>query len=227
MHACMITPENSDCVQSDVITENTCGNSGVAVFYFITFILACSMTTMNLIIAVILYSFFSFSKKEDEFELQGPHVFQFIETWSHWDQMATGKLSPSLLRQFLITLGEPMGVSSVEEAAELEDELWEARDPINNVNMMQDHNMELAFMDVLRALVLVRFEVLVPAPKDVMADEDDDAVKAPPQELGDLGEESEMLSPARDLSMANMSVTALDGSNIAPGEVNVPGAGER
>ena len=58
-------------------------------------------------------------------------------------------------------------------------------------------------------------------------DEDDDAVKAPPQELGDLGEESEMLSPARDLSMANMSVTALDGSNIAPGEVNVPGAGER
>jgi len=227
MHACMITPENSDCVQSDVITENTCGNSGVAVFYFITFILACSMTTMNLIIAVILYSFFSFSKKEDEFELQGPHVFQFIETWSHWDQMATGKLSPSLLRQFLITLGEPMGVSSVEEAAELEDELWEARDPINNVNMMQDHNMELAFMDVLRALVLVRFEVLVPAPKDVMADEDDDAVKAPPQELGDLAEESEMLSPARDLSMANMSVTALDGSNIAPGEVNVPGAGER
>jgi hypothetical protein len=67
MHEVMIHPPYCSPEEDDPLTSPTngagdCGSSFAAVIYFMSFTLLCALTTLNLIVAVILYAFFELSE---------------------------------------------------------------------------------------------------------------------------------------------------------------------
>jgi len=99
---------------------NDCGNSWLAVIYFITFYIMSNYTVLNLFIAVLLDSF-AFCANVDHAEITAFHLEKFRSTWfkftTNVDVNDIAKktdgttMSLFALHPFLEALGFPLGIS--------------------------------------------------------------------------------------------------------------------
>jgi len=140
---------------NEAILSNQCGSSGGAVFFFLTFILIASMTTMNLIIAVILFAFFDYSENALSDTLEGDRVNNFVVAWAKLDPLGVGMVDCSKIPSLLVANGAPLGAVKWNVAEDLEQKLWDSE-------LLLDRNGKVEFHEFLRVCVFVRFGVLVP-----------------------------------------------------------------
>merc|ERR1711988_501818 len=131
-----------------------CGTSASAA-YHITFTIICSLTTLNLIIAVILFAFFDFSESAKRPTLEGDKIARFEDAWAMEDKNAEGELPQSLIQKLILANGLPLGSSGktkFQDAEDLEQELWET-------GLLLDRNGKIQFRELLHAMVKVAFDV--------------------------------------------------------------------
>merc|ERR1711988_1871327 len=77
-----LTDPSGDYIMGMVYSD--CGTSASSA-YHITFTIICSLTTLNLIIAVILFAFFDFSESAKRPTLEGDKIARFEDAWSQFD----------------------------------------------------------------------------------------------------------------------------------------------
>lgn len=128
-----------------------CG-TGAASFYHITFIVICAFTTLNLIIAVILFAFFDFSESDKKPTLGGDKIQTFEDAWARFDKNAEGELECSLIPKLLMANGIPLGVKKFDEAEALEQNLWDSE-------LLFDYNGKIKFTEFLHAMVKCAYGV--------------------------------------------------------------------
>jgi len=128
-----------------------CGSSASST-YHITFTIICSLTTLNLIIAVILFAFFDFSESAKKPTLEGDKIARFEDAWSNFDKNAEGELPQSLVQKLILANGMPLGTKKFADAEDLEQELWES-------GLLLDRNGKIQFRELLHAMVFVAFGV--------------------------------------------------------------------
>ena len=128
-----------------------CGSSA-STTYHITFTVICSLTTLNLIIAVILFAFFDFSESAKRPTLEGDKIALFEDAWSKFDKNAEGELPQSLLQKLILANGLPLGTKKFADAEDKEQELWES-------GLLLDRNGKIQFQELLHAMVFVAFGV--------------------------------------------------------------------
>jgi hypothetical protein len=128
-----------------------CGSSASST-YHITFTIICSLTTLNLIIAVILFAFFDFSESAKRPTLEGDKIARFEDAWSNFDKNAEGELPQSLVQKLILANGLPLGTKKFADAEDLEQELWES-------GLLLDRNGKIQFRELLHAMVFVAFGV--------------------------------------------------------------------
>jgi len=150
---------------NEALLSNHCGSSGIAVFFFLTFILIASMTTLNLIIAVILFAFFDYSENALTDTLEGDRVQNFVESWAKLDPMGAGLVDCSKIPSLLVANGAPLGAAKWNVAEDLEQKLWDTE-------LLLDRNGKVEFHEFLRVCVFVRFGVLVPERVNKTQDEE-------------------------------------------------------
>jgi hypothetical protein len=134
---------------------SNCG-SAAGSFYHITFLVICAFTTLNLIIAVILFAFFDMSESDSQPTLEGDKIAVFEDAWADLDKNAQGEVSESHLTKLLLANGIPLGVKKFDETEEYKQELWET-------GLLFDRNGKIQFRELLNAMVKVSFGVDVPA----------------------------------------------------------------
>ena len=132
-----------------------CG-TGASSFYHITFTIICAFTTLNLIIAVILFAFFDFSESAKRPTLEGDKVQKFEDSWANFDKNADGELPCSFLPKLILANGPPLGVKKFADAEEREQDLWET-------GILLDRNGKIQFKELLHAMVMVAFGLNVAA----------------------------------------------------------------
>jgi hypothetical protein len=128
-----------------------CGSSASST-YHITFTIICSLTTLNLIIAVILFAFFDFSESAKKPTLEGDKIARFEDAWATFDKNAEGELPASNLSRLIMANGTPLGTKKFADAEDLEQELWET-------GLLLDRNGKIQFTELLHAMVFVAFGV--------------------------------------------------------------------
>jgi hypothetical protein len=126
MHELMTQPPHCTPAEEAEDGISDCGNPIAAWIYLITFTLVCAMTTLNLIIAVILYAFFDMSEEsllegDEVLRLRREHFDDYVEVWSNIDPEGVGHITAdsenwSTLAEFINKLQKPLGVDSFEEA---------------------------------------------------------------------------------------------------------------
>jgi len=128
-----------------------CGST-MSTTYHITFTIICSLTTLNLIIAVILFAFFDFSESAKRPTLEGDKIAKFEDAWANFDKNAEGELPCSVLPKLILANGLPLGVKKFADAEDLEQELWET-------GILLDRNGKIQFTELLHAMVFNSFGV--------------------------------------------------------------------
>ena len=126
MHDIMVEPPHCTPAEEAEDGFGDCGSPAGAAIFAISFTVLCSMTTLNLIIAVILYAFFDMSEEsllaDDEvMRLRRDHFDDYIEIWSSFDPEGVGQIVADLenwepLAELINSLPKPLGVDSYEEA---------------------------------------------------------------------------------------------------------------
>merc|ERR1711988_1241242 len=144
-----LTDPSGDYIMGMVYSD--CGSS-ISSTYHITFTIICSLTTLNLIIAVILFAFFDFSVSAKRPTLEGDKIARFEDAWSTFDKNAEGELPQSLLQRLIMANGFPLGTKKFADAEDLEQELWES-------GLLLDRNGKIQFRELLHAMVFVAFGV--------------------------------------------------------------------
>ena len=96
-----------------------CGVSrAVSVIYFGSFTLLCALTTLNLIVAVILFAFFELSEQDGSDDwvrcLTQQHFADFTEAWMTLDPEAVGKIPTESLPTLLDSIPPPLGANTNE-----------------------------------------------------------------------------------------------------------------
>lgn len=131
--------------------HSDCG-TGAGAAYHITFLVICAFTTLNLIIAVILFAFFDFSESDKKPTLGGDKIGVFEDAWAKFDKNAEGELPFSLIPRLLVANGLPLGVKKFDEAHDLEQELWETE-------LLFDYNGKIKFTEFLHATIKAAYGV--------------------------------------------------------------------
>merc|ERR1711871_814666 len=144
-----LTDPSGDYIMGMVYSD--CGSS-ISSTYHITFTIICSLTTLNLIIAVILFAFFDFSESAKRPTLEGDKIARFEDAWSNFDKNAEGELPQSLIQKLILQNGLPLGTKKFQDAEDLEQELWET-------GLLLDRNGKIRFHELLYAMVFVAFGV--------------------------------------------------------------------
>ena len=136
--------------------EGNCGSPGGAIAFFISFMLVASFVVLNLVVAVILENFSSLGNLRDDL-VSKDDIDVFKEAWSVFDPDADLKIPSKHLPDLVLATPPPMGLSGVSgsrlKALRLCLSL-EVRGPTGKTTKLkQDENGEVAFTDVLDALV--------------------------------------------------------------------------
>lgn len=105
-------------MNTSTCSGNDCGNSWLAIPFFVSFIIICTYVIMNLFIAVILDNFENQMKFEDS-ALNSSDLSRFTEIWSEMDPKATYMIKTSLLKNLLQRVGPPLGLPADCSRAEL------------------------------------------------------------------------------------------------------------
>ena len=173
-----LTDPSGDFLMGMVYSD--CGSSA-SVTYHITFTIICSLTTLNLIIAVILFAFFDFSESAKKPTLEGDKVAKFEDAWANFDKNAEGELPGSVLRKLILGNGLPLGVKKFADAEDLEQDLWET-------GLLLDRNGKIQFEELLHAMVMNAFGVNC---KEIQ-DDKDEARRAKKKKVLGIGDSSKI-----------------------------------
>ena len=116
----MVSPPDCDPNKND-LPNGDCGNSLLAVVYFVSYILLIFLVTVNMYIAVILENF-NEAQQQDEIGLCEEDMDAYIATWETYDAEATQFIHYRELTHFLDALDPPLRIPkpNEEEAAALE-----------------------------------------------------------------------------------------------------------
>ena len=87
-------------------------NIGITVFYFVSFILLCGFVMLNLVIAVILDNFESFSQNF-QLPVRDEDLYEFTEEWSRIDRRATYYINIRDLPTLLKRIRAPLGLRTI------------------------------------------------------------------------------------------------------------------
>jgi len=87
-------------------------NIGITVFYFVSFILLCGFVMLNLVIAVILDNFESFSQNF-QLPVRDEDLYEFTEEWSRIDRRATYYINVRDLPTLLKRIRAPLGLRTI------------------------------------------------------------------------------------------------------------------
>merc|ERR1711988_2094361 len=174
-----LTDPSGDYIMGMVYSD--CGSS-ISSTYHITFTIICSLTTLNLIIAVILFAFFDFSESAKKPTLEGDKIARFEDAWSSFDKNAEGELPQSLVQKLIMANGFPLGTKKFADAEDLEQELWES-------GLLLDRNGKIQFRELLHAMVFVAFGV------DCKKIEEEKREARRLRKLGLVGEDSVVATP--------------------------------
>lgn len=173
MHELMVQPPYCTPAEEAEDGISDCGNPLAAWIYMLSFTLLCAMTTLNLIIAVILYAFFDMSEEsllepDQVMKLRREHFDSYVDAWTNFDPEGVGQIVADsknwvTLAKLINQLPKPLGVDSVEEAAEVAKEILsqtgdarKSRLPTENLPMLravweqvdQDHDDSLGRPEV-------------------------------------------------------------------------------
>ena len=112
MTEAMLSPESGKC--NNELEHPNCG-SGVAVPYFISFMLLGSFIFLNLVVAVILENFSSLGNINSDL-VSASDVELFKEAWSELDPDAHNYIGAYKLKDLLVALPPPLGVKGTRDA---------------------------------------------------------------------------------------------------------------
>ncbi|CAG7822841.1 unnamed protein product [Allacma fusca] len=100
------TYRNIECGDPDT---GECPNFGVAVLYFVSFLLITHLIVINMYVAIILENFEDASR-EEEVGIVEDDLEMFYVQWSRYDPQATQFISFDQLSEFLGSLDRPLGI---------------------------------------------------------------------------------------------------------------------
>jgi len=101
----MCTGESWNGIMHDVMEHS----GGASSLFFVFFMVIAAQLMLNLVIAILLDEF-SDRGKTDSYEVTPADLDHFTRVWSDFDPEATLKLQVKKVPEFLIALGEPLGV---------------------------------------------------------------------------------------------------------------------
>ncbi|NXP10427.1 SCN5A protein, partial [Thinocorus orbignyianus] len=89
--------------------EQSCANTGVGIFFFVSYVIISFLIVVNMYIAVILENF-SVATEESTDPLCEDDFDMFYETWGKFDPQATQFIEYSALSDFADALAEPLRI---------------------------------------------------------------------------------------------------------------------
>lgn len=107
LDALMVKPPQCDPYYNNLPNGN-CGNTWVAVVYFVTFILITYLIIVNMYIAVILENF-NQAHEQEEIGITDEDIEMFYAVWQLYDPLATQFIQFEKLPYFIANLGPPLG----------------------------------------------------------------------------------------------------------------------
>jgi Ion transport protein len=137
-----------DGAPSNAIGDHCGPWKGLAVAYFMLFVVLCGFLLLNLVIAVILDNFQNSSSNE-ELEVSQSNILQFSELWGKLDTKTTLYIPAARLTQLLESLDPPLGtVGLAHVQLEVQDIIMGSDIPIRTVHGAP----HVQFSEVLHAL---------------------------------------------------------------------------
>ena len=111
MHDLMITPESIDAHSQPIcsIEAGNCGNPIASVVFFVSFIVLSSFLILNMMIAMILEEY-SKAMAREKHKINPDDSERFVEAWSKYDPLATGRMHVRHLHVFIRELPPPLGL---------------------------------------------------------------------------------------------------------------------
>lgn len=105
----MVSPPDCDPhLENDGLNGN-CGNSFLAVFFFVSYIIIIFLIIINMYIAVILENF-NEAQQQEEIGVTDDDLETFIQVWEEFDPKATHYISLNQLSDFLDLLEPPLRI---------------------------------------------------------------------------------------------------------------------
>ena len=111
-----------DCmVQPPLCSEELgdCGSSALAPAYFLVYMVTIPYASMNVIIAVILFTFFDLSKESLDASFDKAHIISFDKEWKKFDPRDSGVIHIRYLDAVIRGTSRPLGKSSAVAAKEV------------------------------------------------------------------------------------------------------------
>ena len=144
--------------------EGNCGMPLGGLLFFVSFMLIAAFVVLNLVVAVILENFSSLGSMRPDL-VSKDDIETFKETWAEFDPDSTLKVPSKVLPDLVLSIPPPMGIKGVpggRMAARriclgLETRTTVAGTAVTK-KLKQDANGDVAFNDVLDALVLASYK---------------------------------------------------------------------
>lgn len=105
----MVSPPDCDPHLKNGGLNGNCGNSFLAVFFFVSYILIIFLIIINMYIAVILENF-NEAQQQEEIGVTDDDLETFIQVWEEFDPKATHYISLNQLSDFLDLLEPPLRI---------------------------------------------------------------------------------------------------------------------
>lgn len=95
------------------VTKGNCGNSIVAVVYFVSYIMIIGWIIISVYVAVLIENF-NAAQKQDQIGVTEDGMEEFYDAWQQYDPLATQFIPIEKLRDFTRTLEEPFRLKRAE-----------------------------------------------------------------------------------------------------------------
>jgi Ca2+-binding EF-hand superfamily protein len=93
----------------DVETLNNCGSPLLSPIYFVTYMLVCTYMSLNVIVAVILFTFFDLEGNPEDKSLDGDAINKFLTVCEKHATKETYAIPANSLQALMMSAGQPLG----------------------------------------------------------------------------------------------------------------------
>lgn len=139
--------------EANGFVSNKCGNTTIAYFFFVSFIIFCVQVFLNLFVAVIVDSFGNQAAKA-ELPVQAMDVEIFQEVWREFDGDAKGFIKTTEIENFIIALASHNSCELIMFRKRIQNKAAARRRFIAALDIPTFKNFRnILFYDVLLALI--------------------------------------------------------------------------